>query len=358
MKHILILTLLLFSIFCYGQDPVSGGLQFEKMNYDFGEIDEGNGPAEITFNFVNSSNDTLMISGVRASCGCTTPGWTKESITPGDSGFVTASYNPYNRPGPFNKSLRVQISDGQTHLLYIKGVVKPRPRTIADELPTQMGGMRLKYRSLNLGRITTEKVVTKTFEVYNDSDSLISFLDDGIYPVHVKIKFEPDSLPPREKGAIIVSYDPAINTELGFNSDLLVLRTSDYLLPTKRFPVVATVEEYFPPMTDEELEKAPRLLFDKTAFDFGGIADENLQTEFVLKNEGKTSLNIRSVKSNCQCVKTELDNEDIEVGSTAIMKVTFLPQKRRGRQYKTITVFSNDPRAPTQVLSIKANVNK
>ncbi len=35
--------------------------------------------------------------------------------------------------------------------------------------------------------------------------------------------------------------------------------------------VLATIQEYFPPLSEKELAKAPKLSFDKTTFDFGKL---------------------------------------------------------------------------------------
>ena len=44
---------------------------------------------------------------LKASCGCTTPNWTKGVIKPGEKGTVTATYNAAS-PGPFIKQLQLQ----------------------------------------------------------------------------------------------------------------------------------------------------------------------------------------------------------------------------------------------------------
>ena len=49
-------------------------LKFEKVDHDFGEIKEDDGPAEFTFRFVNEGSQAIRITNVKASCGCTTPG--------------------------------------------------------------------------------------------------------------------------------------------------------------------------------------------------------------------------------------------------------------------------------------------
>ena len=115
--------------------------------------------------FLNSSDKPIRITNVKASCGCTTPNWSKEEIQPGDSGFVMARYNPRNRPGRFRKSLTVSATGIQKRL-YIVGFVKPKPRNVLEEFTIASGDLRLKQRSLNFGKITTEKEVEKKFDVY------------------------------------------------------------------------------------------------------------------------------------------------------------------------------------------------
>ena len=171
-----------------------GKLEFEKTIHDFGQIKEVDGAAEYTFSFVNSGDQPIRISGVKASCGCTTPFWTKEEILPGDSGKITARYNTNNRPGAFNKSLRVTSNATTASMtLYIKGHVEPKPRTIEGDLRLKMGAIRLKSRSFNLGRVTTEKIIERPFDVYNEDSIAVTFFPDGMeLPEHISIEFIPN----------------------------------------------------------------------------------------------------------------------------------------------------------------------
>ena len=142
--------LLLIGFFLVMESQAQSGLVFDKVDHDFGEIKEEAGYAEYTFDFVNLGESPIQITNVKASCGCTTPGWTKEEVMPGDSGFVKARYNARNRPGRFRKSLRITASDpASNQTLYIMGVVKPKPRTPEEEYPIATGDLRFKYQGLN-----------------------------------------------------------------------------------------------------------------------------------------------------------------------------------------------------------------
>ena len=335
-------------------------LKFEVGSYDFGEVKEEDGPVSYTFSFVNAAEEAVQITAVNASCGCTTPQWTKELIQPGDSGLITAEYNPLNRPGKFNKSLVVGYKVGETtnnSTLYIEGEVKPKPTTIEDELPTVIGDLRVKYKTFNMGRITTKEDIIKRFDVFNHSDSSVVWSDSIIGPKHVKVSFEPDTLKSKELGAIVLTYDPKKKDDLGFVSDNVVLFTQNTNDSDLSFNVIATIQEYFPEMTDEELAKAPRLVFDRTQHDFGKVnVGNSVVTEFEVTNNGQTPLVIRKTKSNCGCTVSKMESESIAPGQTKKLTVTLDTSGRRGRQYKTVTVFSNDPSAPSQMISIKADI--
>ena len=130
-------------------------LTFEEPSHDFGSIKEVDGLAEFDFLFKNTGTEPVKILNVNASCGCTTPAWTKEEVAPGGEGFIRVSYNPLNRPGPFHKTLTVTTSSAQnnTIILRINGQVEPKPRKVEDDLPTLIGGIRVKYRAFNMGKV-------------------------------------------------------------------------------------------------------------------------------------------------------------------------------------------------------------
>ena len=96
-----------------------------SATFDFGDIKEAAGPASHIFTIMNNGELPLVISRVVASCGCTTPEWTKEPIAPGKEGKVVVTYNPAGRPGPFYKNIAV-YSNGKDggFTLRIKGEVK------------------------------------------------------------------------------------------------------------------------------------------------------------------------------------------------------------------------------------------
>jgi hypothetical protein len=91
-------------------DPSTlGEFNFEKMEFDFGTIIEGK-EVQHVFNFVNNGQAPLIISNISASCGCTTPDWTKTPINPGDKGFVKVSFNSTGKAGAQSPVVTIQAN--------------------------------------------------------------------------------------------------------------------------------------------------------------------------------------------------------------------------------------------------------
>jgi hypothetical protein len=89
---------------------------------DFGKIPQGT-PVTATFKFKNTGKIPLVISNVQASCGCTTPDYSKAPIAPSETGFVTATFNA-QATGTFNKAVTVSANvEGGSVVLYLKGEV-------------------------------------------------------------------------------------------------------------------------------------------------------------------------------------------------------------------------------------------
>ncbi|QEE48693.1 DUF1573 domain-containing protein [Flavobacterium alkalisoli] len=90
--------------------------------FNFGDVEKGH-PASHEFTFKNTTDQTILITNVKASCGCTATNYTKTPIKPGEMGTVTATYNAAN-PGNFTKTVTVTTNDSDVKkVLTIKGKV-------------------------------------------------------------------------------------------------------------------------------------------------------------------------------------------------------------------------------------------
>ena len=111
-------------------------ITFDKTTFDYGAI-KPNSDGTRFFTVTNNGDKPLIISNVKASCGCTTPEFSQDPITPGKSAKIKVGYATAN-PGPFNKMIEVFSNDpvNSRSVIYIKGDVNanaPDPKPLTPE---------------------------------------------------------------------------------------------------------------------------------------------------------------------------------------------------------------------------------
>lgn len=132
-----LLFLLFFCLTAYVNNLYAQGkLQFEKETHDFGTIAQGT-PVSVEFKFKNTGDQPLVLSNVQASCGCTTPEWSKDPVLPGKTAVIKAGYNAAAM-GAFNKSITITSNAANsTQVIFIKGTVVDKSQIKASATPAQ-----------------------------------------------------------------------------------------------------------------------------------------------------------------------------------------------------------------------------
>ena len=127
-KSLLFILICVFVSFVSAQDVAKSDdeetIVFAEKAHDFGVISSSDGMAVYEFTLKNTGKEPLLISRVTASCGCTTPDWTKQPIEPGKKGSIKVSFNPNGQSGAFSKTVTVYSNANPMQVrLIIKGTV-------------------------------------------------------------------------------------------------------------------------------------------------------------------------------------------------------------------------------------------
>lgn len=86
-------------------DPAKAAkFEFAELKYDFGTLTEGDTAVHL-FKFKNTSNNPLIISAARGSCGCTVPQYPKEPIQPGAEGEIKVKFSSAGKEGSQTKTV-------------------------------------------------------------------------------------------------------------------------------------------------------------------------------------------------------------------------------------------------------------
>ncbi len=353
-----ILFFCLITVFTFGQQQ-GAKISFEKDLHDFGKIKEDGGTVEYEFTFTNTGNEPLVITNVRATCGCTTPTWTKKPVMPGEKGFVKAVFDPRNRPGNFNKSIIIATNtiNKSRVILRIIGEVQPREKTIEDYYPKTIGALRLQSNHMPFTRVYHNQVKTDTLKIYNASDQMLKLSFRNV-PEYLTLDVYPDELRPKEKGFIIGEYDGRKVNDWGFIVGRVSLLMNGENSRGNYITISAKVEEDFSHLTDKERENAPKIEIEERNHNFGKVSKEQkeIETVFHFKNSGKSDLVIRKIRTTCGCTTANLEKKVLKPGETSSFQAVFTPGSRKGVQRKSIYIISNDPKNPEVRLMITGEI--
>jgi hypothetical protein len=332
---------------------------FREESFDFGTISEDGGPVTHEFVFTNTTTRPVKIVSVQASCGCTTPAWSKDPIPAGQTGFVQASFNPKGRPGTFNKTLTVTTDmDGGPVILVIKGQVESLGKApIESDYQVANGNWKLRTGSFNLGKVyTKDEYAVHEFPFVNSGQKPVAMVGKPVSPAYIRVEVVPATVAPGGRGVVKVGYNGKMRGQYGFQVDNVEIMTDDEQNPTKSFVVRATIEDYFAPLTAEEQARAPRLTVS-TSVDLGRIRQNGEATrEIPIANTGKKELQIKALQGNCNCLAISAAKTTLKPGETTQMRVTFKPEDRVGSHNKAVTIYSNDPVSPVQRITLAAYV--
>jgi hypothetical protein len=100
-------------------------LEVKEVEFDFGKIPQGK-PVYHFFEIMNKGGKALKLDNVTATCGCTTPEWSKDEIKAGGTSKIKVGYNAASA-GPFEKFITVTYNGNATKQIKIKGEVWQAP---------------------------------------------------------------------------------------------------------------------------------------------------------------------------------------------------------------------------------------
>ena len=218
----------------------------------------------------------------------------------------------------------------------------------------QVVGPKASSQQMNydFGNIEQGKTVTHNFTLINNGgDSLV------IYDVHAScgctaVKPEKTNLAPGESTNIKVDFNST--GKVGKQEKFVYVKTNDASNPELKFKFIGNVLD----MADvNAVTKSPKLYFAETQHDFGVlVAGQVVDYTFKFKNTGKSTLEIKDIKTSCGCTAAVVSSKKLESGQEGTLRVELDTKNREGKMNRNVTVQSNDPEDPNKVLIIFADV--
>lgn len=339
------------------QQPV---ITFEKTEHDFGKIHEEAGRVSVVFNFKNEGMAPLVLSNVRASCGCTTPTWTKEPVEPGQTGSITVTYNPNGRPGRFQKTVTITSNASEpTKKVYIKGEVLPKQAKPVNKYTVAVGALSMKTKVLDLGTIKKGENKSGELEYANLGDAehaveLATNAADAYFFNQVTLP----TVKPNEIGKFVFAIDTKATKLYGPVEAYayVVVDGKKDISDTYKLVVKANIEEDFSQMTIEEKQQAP---FIETANEYkiGKVsAGKTAKYTLAIKNVGINPLEIRRIYSEDKALNIK-SPKAIKSGKKGSANIEINTKGLEAADYtREIVIISNDYQNPIKRVKIHFTV--
>jgi Protein of unknown function (DUF1573). len=337
-------------------------ITFEKTDHDFGKINEADGKVTTVFTFKNEGMEPLVLSNVRASCGCTTPKWPRQPIEPGQTGEITVTYNPNGRPGRFTKTVTITSNATEpTTRVTIKGEVIPKPAKPVDKYPVKMGELSLKQKEVNFAKLLN--TATKTYEIeyanQTDHDITVAIVPAKGQEKYLDAVVTLANVKPQETGKVQIALTPETANIFGpiEGSFLIVVNGKQVATDEYKIIVRADIDEDFSTLSAEDHRNAPILDVAATV-NMGNIAAGKVGKRTVsLTNVGADPLKIRRVLNNNKELKATYNKSELKNGKSAQLKLEVPTAGLQAGAYsRQLTLITNDPAKPKFIITINWTV--
>ena len=359
-KYAALLFCVVLSFVASAQKPT---INFEVKEHDFGKVNEEDGKITYIFDFVNKGMSPLVVSKVQASCGCTTPTWTKEPIEPGKKGTITVTYNPAGRPGAFTKSINVYNNSADEQVvLMIKGEVIGKVTAENNPFPINMGGLSLKSKVIQMNNVNKGEKQTRTLDIKNSSKTPIKPSFENLPPYITAIS-SPETLKPNDEGKIIFTLNSKKCEQWGPISEDIYLNLNGQKKYSDEFKLIlaGNLIEDFGKLTLDEKRKAPILEMSERTIKLGTIKLGSKRTgKFKVNNKGENPLEIRRIINNNKEITVRQGKLSISGGKSSDITLTVNAKNMTngGEYQKSITIQTNDPDNSFIILAVTWNVQK
>ena len=210
----------------------------QQPEHDFGDIVQGE---KVSHNFVvtNTGGDILIITNVRASCGCTAALPDKKELSPGETTNIKVEFDSKGRTGKQVKTVYVTSNDKdnpQVQLKFTGNIVKPETANLKAHSGPSLVVPETQY---NFGKVPEGKVVDHIFSFTNDGNEKLTIEEVKTSCGCTAALLSKKELNPGEKGELKIELNTANRS--GRMTRNITIISNDPETPQKHLTIYAEV---------------------------------------------------------------------------------------------------------------------
>lgn len=332
----------------------SAGIRWLEKDFDFGLMREESGPATGRSRFVNLGPDTISIFSVKPSCGCTSAEFSDAPLAPGDTAVVSYTYDPHMRPGKFDKTVKVRLSDAERHTIRITGNVLGTPESVAVLFPVDAGDLRLSESVLNAGEVAMGRSPLLFVNAYSMPADSISPALSSPDPALVTNPSSP-TIGPGEVAAFSFNFDSrkagrygpveipvSLTPDRASGGEPFIIRFKAFVIPDRK------------QLLARQRGKNPRAELDTDIVTISDItAGSPAFASFTLSNPGTGPLEVLCIAPASEAVTADKTPKPIKPGRHAGIRLNINPSMLPQGAFRIpVEIITDDPDHPRRTIYI------
>ncbi len=329
---------------------VQNGLLFEHKSHYWGTFSRTEGSKNHAFEYENTSDAPIIISRVKATCGCTAVEWEKKPIMPGEKGRVEVQFNPDKFSGYFNKKVSVYTNASSKPIdLKVSGRIRVN-RMVKDQFNHFLGVLKSNKNLLDFGELEkNDEKLTQHLQMINITRDTV-FFEILEVPKGMEAKQTSNKIVPGGRCSLEVSFVPNEMDVWGHMKIPLLVSVKRGMQETiEKLPIKCSFIDCFSMMSEEEKENAPipEIIMDTEEIILESMKPgKEMSLKILVKNNGKAPLILRSIELPNESFIMKKYDRQIEAGKTGEIRVLCKEEKdfEQGNEEKLV-LWTNSPKA-------------
>ena len=312
-------------------------------------------PEKVTFAFTNKGDKDLKIARVKPACACTTVDYTKQAVAPGEKGQIEVTFDAALL-GTFYKEVEVYLEgDAEPHYLAMQGSVVREVKDYSRDYPINLGNVSLNTNSVLFEKVNKGEKPTQVIRLVNTEHT--AYRPEIMHlPDYLTIESVPEDVPSGKSGEVrfTLKSDELQHYGLTETSVYLARYLGDKICDANEIKVQCVLAPDFSTLSPEQLALAPHIEFAGQDLELGEWNAKGVQKmQLLVKNTGKTPLNIYQVQVFHNALNVSLGHRVLKPGKITKLKVEVSRKAlENGKGEPKILIVSDDPEQPISYVNI------
>jgi hypothetical protein len=312
-------------------------------------------PVTATFQLWNKGQHPLVISDVKADCGCTSVTYPKTPVEVGAPFTVTMTYDA-RQLGHYYKQAAIR-SNGTERPVYIamKGVILADIHDYSGSYEFSMGDLLLDKNYIEFDDVNRGDQPVQEIYIMNNGNEMMQ-PNVMHLPTYLSAVVEPMRLSPGHSGKVTLTLHTDKVRQLGLTQTSVYMGKilGERVSQKNELPVSVVLLPDLTSLAGQNKQRAPQLQLSAQQLELGSFDGKSKKTgEIVLTNNGHSPLKVSSLQMFTPGLKVTLGKRELAPGATTKLKVTaYRDRLKSARSKPRVLMITNDPDHAKLVIDI------